>query len=57
VQACINLLALPLDPADFFVKHPRPIPELFLAYQTLPVELGVVPYGGDTILRFILKCF
>jgi hypothetical protein len=40
----VNLLALPLNPADFLVKHPRPIPESFLASLMLPIERGVVPH-------------
>jgi hypothetical protein len=48
-RRAVNLLAFPLDLADFFVKHPRLIPELVTACRTLPVELGVVPLGGGTI--------
>jgi hypothetical protein len=39
----VNLLALPLNPTDFFVKSPRLIPESFSACRTLLFELGVVP--------------
>jgi hypothetical protein len=52
----VNLLALPLDQANFFVKRPRLISESFSANRSLPVELGVVSPGGGTILSFILEC-
>jgi hypothetical protein len=39
----VNLLTLPLNPAYFFVEHRRLIPESVMTYQTLSVELGVVP--------------
>jgi hypothetical protein len=52
----VNLLAMLLDPADFFVKHSRLIPKSFLVYRTLLIELGVVPSRGGTILSFILGC-
>jgi hypothetical protein len=50
----LNLLALPHDLADFFMECSRPISESVMACQTLPVELGVVPPGGGTILNFSL---
>jgi hypothetical protein len=28
----VNLLTLPLDPAEFFVEHPRSIPKSFLTH-------------------------
>jgi hypothetical protein len=46
----VDLLGLPLDLADFIVKHPRPIPELVMACRTLQVELEVVPPGAGTII-------
>jgi hypothetical protein len=52
----INLLALPLDLAKFFMEHPKLIPESFLACWALLVELGVVSPRGGIILSFILKC-
>jgi hypothetical protein len=55
-RCAVNLLALPLDPSNFFMKHLRPILESFLATQTLSIQLGVVPPGGSTILCFILGC-
>jgi hypothetical protein len=36
----VNLLTLPLDPANFIVKHPRPIPESVTAHQMLRLNLG-----------------
>jgi hypothetical protein len=50
-----NLLTLTLDPKKIFMKCLRSMPESFSACQTLPVELGEVPYGGGTILSSILK--
>jgi hypothetical protein len=52
----INLLALPLNLAKFFVEHLKLIPESFLACWALLVELGVVSPRGGIILSFILKC-
>jgi hypothetical protein len=55
VSRCVvDLLALPLDPADFLVKHPREILESLLSCGVVPVVLGVMPPGGGTILSFIL---
>jgi hypothetical protein len=54
-SCAVNLLTLPLDLTDFFMKRLRPIPESVMACRTLLVELGVVPPRGDIILSFILR--
>jgi hypothetical protein len=53
-SCAVNLLTLPLDPTDFFMKRLRPIPESVTGCRTLSVELGVVPPRGDIIFSFIL---
>jgi hypothetical protein len=50
----VNLLTLPLDLTDFFMKLLRSIPESVMACRTLSVELGVMPPRGDIIFSFIL---
>jgi hypothetical protein len=52
-RRAINLLALPIDLADFFVKCPRPRLESDVLGWTLTVELGVVLPRGGTILIFL----
>jgi hypothetical protein len=42
-RRAVNLLALPLDSTDFFMKHPGLILESVMACRMLPVELGVAP--------------
>jgi hypothetical protein len=54
-RCAVNLLALPLDPTDFFVERPGPILESVTTSQTLSIKLGVVPPGGGSILSFILR--
>jgi hypothetical protein len=54
-RRAVNLLALPLDLANFFVNRLRPIPESFSAIRSLPVELHVVSPRGGTILSFTLE--
>jgi hypothetical protein len=54
-RRAIDLLALPLDPVEFLVKHLRAVPESLPSCGALPVVLGVVPSGGDAVLSFILR--
>jgi hypothetical protein len=54
-RRAVNLLALPLNLADFFVQHPRPILKSFSTSRPVSVELAVVPPGGDTILSLIFR--
>jgi hypothetical protein len=54
-RCTVNLLVLPLDSADFFVKHSGMSLEIVVTDRMLTVELGVVPPpGGSTILSFLL---
>jgi hypothetical protein len=41
-RCAVNLLTLPLNLVDFFVKHSEPSPEPIAVARTLTVELGVV---------------
>jgi hypothetical protein len=61
-RRAIDLLTLPLIPADFLVKHPRAVLESLPSYRVLSVVLAVMPpsspsLGGSTILSFILRRF
>jgi hypothetical protein len=42
----VDLLALPLDPTDFLMEHPRAVPKSFPSCGELPVVLGVMPPRG-----------
>jgi hypothetical protein len=55
-RRAVDLLALPLDPFEFLLQSLRMISESVSACWALPVELGVVPPGGGSILSFILQC-
>jgi hypothetical protein len=50
-KSAVDLLALPLDPADFLVKRPIAVLESLLYLGCCPL-----PPRGDTILNFILLC-
>jgi hypothetical protein len=50
-RCAVDLLTLPLDPAHFFVKRLRPIPESIMIYQ---LNLGWCSPRDGTILIFIL---
>jgi hypothetical protein len=39
----VDLLALPLNPAEFLMKGSRPVSESVAPRWAMPVELGVVP--------------
>jgi hypothetical protein len=54
-RRAVNLLALPLDPANFLMEPQRPILESFSPSRSVPVKLAVVSPGGDTILSFIFR--
>jgi hypothetical protein len=53
-RRAVNLLTLPLNLVDFFVKHSEPSLEPIAVARTLTVELGVVAPGGGTTLNFLL---
>jgi hypothetical protein len=52
-RRAVDLLALPLDAAEFFLQGARMTSESVSVSRALPVELGMVSPEGGTVLYFI----
>jgi hypothetical protein len=54
-RSAINLLALPLDPAEFFMERPGLISKPLSASRATLIELRVVHPRSSTIPGFIIR--